>query len=150
MSLNYQEIARNLKQNLEEATGPSLRSYIQSISETLSKIKPSSKSDQQRIEVAQQHMKEVRKRARRLEEQVVTLQEQIQVLEENAEKNKEIVESKWLFSCRGDTPKDVAKRIKNSDIVLEESTIDRFLLESGVTHDDWEEFKDAVKLELED
>ena len=86
MSLNYQEIARNLKQNLEEATGPSLRSYIQSISETLSKIKPSSKSDQQRIEVAQQHMKEVRKRARRLEEQVVTLQEQIQVLEENAEK----------------------------------------------------------------
>ena len=150
MPLNYQKIARELKQSLEEATGPSLKSYIQSISETLSKIRPSSKADQQRIEVAQQHIKEVRLRSRRLEEQVNTLQEQVTMLEETAEKNKTVIEANWtLYSLTGQTPKDVATKIKKSGLMIESKTVDKFLLQSSVTSDEWDAFKAAVELELE-
>ena len=51
---------------------------------------------------------------------------------------------------KGETPKDVAKNIKKSGLMIESNTIDKFLLQSAVTADDWDAFKEAVKLELED
>jgi polyhydroxyalkanoate synthesis regulator phasin len=81
--IDYQSMAKTLKSRiLGESNSPSLRSYIQSISETLSKLKPTSKADQRRVEIALQHVKEVRKHARKLEERVLFLEEQVQVLEE--------------------------------------------------------------------
>tara|TARA_Y100000310_G_C20108375_1_gene545959 strand:+ start:244 stop:489 length:246 start_codon:yes stop_codon:yes gene_type:complete len=70
---------------LGEAKAPSLASYIQSISEVLEAIRPRTKTDSLRIEVARANLKEVRRHVRRLQEHVMVLEEQVQVLEESKE-----------------------------------------------------------------
>ena len=70
---------------LGEAKAPSLASYIQSISEVLEAIRPRTKTDSLRIEVARANLKEVRRHVRRLQEHVTVLEEQVQVLEESKE-----------------------------------------------------------------
>jgi len=70
---------------LGEAKAPSLASYIQSISEVLEAIRPRTKTDSLRIEVARANLKEVRRHVRRLQEHVTVLEEQVQILEESKE-----------------------------------------------------------------
>lgn len=70
---------------LGESKAPSLASYIQSISEVLSAVTPRSRTDERRIEMAKNSLKEVRRHARRLQERVTILEEQVQILEENKE-----------------------------------------------------------------
>jgi hypothetical protein len=70
---------------LGEAKAPSLASYIQSISEVLEAIRPRTKTDSLRIEVARANLKEVRRHTRRLQERVTVLEEQVHVLEESKE-----------------------------------------------------------------
>lgn len=152
--LDYQKIVKNLKNyGLGEQKEPSLRSYLQSISETLSKLRASSKSDQRRVEIAQQHVKEVKKHVRRLEEHVTMLEEQVQMLEEKAQKR--LRESQYtLFSVSGETPKDVADAMKR-DMDITALTLDNFqeiaspyLTQSGVLDDEWPDWEDAVWAEL--
>jgi cell division protein FtsB len=152
--LDYQKIVKNLKNyGLGEQKEPSLRSYLQSISETLSKLRASSKSDQRRVEIAQQHVKEVKKHVRRLEEHVTMLEEQVQMLEEKAQKR--LRESQYtLFSVSGETPKDVADAMKR-DMDITVLTLDNFqeiaspyLTQSGVLDDEWPDWEDAVWAEL--
>ena len=156
--IDYQKITRELKtKNLNEGKEPSLRSYIQSVSEALSNIKLSSKSDQRRIELAQQHMKEVRRHARRLEERVSVLEEQVSMLEEEKVRIKKLNEAQYtMFTVSGDTPADVAADIKNT---LDVSTLNAdnypkivgaYLLAAGVLDDEWPQWEDAVWLELTD
>ena len=123
--IDYQRIAYNLKNSkLDETKEPSLKSYLQSISETLFKLRTSSKSDQRRVEIAQQHVREAKKHVRRLEERVAMLEEQVQVLEEKRQKR--ITESKYsLYSATGDSPKDIADRIR-SEVGLENVNRDNF------------------------
>jgi len=70
---------------LGEASAPSLASYIQSVSEVLEAITPRTRTDERRIEVARQSLKEVRRHSRRLQERVNVLEEQVKVLEESKE-----------------------------------------------------------------
>ena len=70
---------------LGEGKAPSLASYIQSISEVLEAVAPSTKRDSLRIERAKANLKEVRRHARRLQKRVTVLEEQVQVLEESKE-----------------------------------------------------------------
>jgi polyhydroxyalkanoate synthesis regulator phasin len=70
---------------LNEAQGPSVSSYLQSISEVLTNIRPSTRTDERRIEMARQSLKEVRRQMRRLQERVGVLEEQVSILEENKE-----------------------------------------------------------------
>ena len=149
--LDYQKIVKNLKNyGLGEQKEPSLRSYLQSISETLSKLRTSSKSDQRRVEIAQQHVREAKKHVRRLEERVAMLEEQVQMLEEKRQKR--ITESQYmLYSTTGDSPKDIADRI-SSEVGLEnvnrdnfKEIVDKYLDETGAIFGgadytvDWEE-----------
>ena len=149
--IDYQRIAYNLKNSkLDETKEPSLKSYLQSISETLFKLRTSSKSDQRRVEIAQQHVREAKKHVRRLEERVAMLEEQVQMLEEKTQKR--ITESKYsLYSLSGETPKDIADKIKsevdlnnlNADNFKE--IVDKYLDETGAVFGgsdyslDWEE-----------
>jgi hypothetical protein len=71
---------------LEENVSPSVLSYLQSLSETLNTLRPSSTSDKRRLEIAKSHLKEVKKHVNKLEEQVYSLEEKIKLLEENKEK----------------------------------------------------------------
>jgi len=79
---------------LEENVSPSVVAYIQSLSETLNSLRPSSTSDKRRIEIAKSHLKEVKKHVNKLEEQVYDLEEKIKLLEETKNKNNDIVKEK--------------------------------------------------------
>ena len=162
--IDYQKLVRNWRSyGLAEGEAPSLKSYLQSITEILSKLKLSSKSDQRRVEIARQHIKEVKKYTRKLEEHVGVLEEQIQLLEENALKNvEENVEENMSFrgstlvSFSGDTPEDVASDMTAtmdvgaltpdnfSDIV------GKYLMQAGVLDDDWPDWEDAIWVALTD
>jgi len=68
---------------LGESRQPSIASYIQSVSEVLECLTPRSRTDERRIEMAKQSLREVRRYSKRLQERVNILEEQVQVLEEN-------------------------------------------------------------------
>ncbi len=67
---------------LGESNKPDGMSYIESVREILNNIKPTTKSDRNRVSIAKNHMVEVRKAYRRLNERVSLLEEQLSVLEE--------------------------------------------------------------------
>ena len=68
-----------------ESRTPSMASYIQSVSEVLVAITPRTRTDERRIELARQSLKEVRRHSRKLQERVNVLEEQVKILEENKE-----------------------------------------------------------------
>jgi hypothetical protein len=70
---------------LGESKAPSVQSYLQSISEVLGSLRPRSRTDERKIEMARQSLKEVRRYARRLQERVTLLEEQVHILEESKE-----------------------------------------------------------------
>lgn len=74
-------------------TQPSIRSYIQSISEIIEAVSPKSRTDERRLEIAKNHLLEIKRSVIRIEEKNTFLQEQISELEEKVklleeEKNK--------------------------------------------------------------
>jgi predicted nucleic acid-binding Zn-ribbon protein len=71
---------------LGESKSPSLQSYLQALSETLSKLSPRTKSDHRRVEIAKNQLKEIKRHTRKLEESVQHLEEQVRVLEESKTK----------------------------------------------------------------
>ena len=157
--IDYQKLVRNWRSyGLTEGEAPSLKSYLQSITEILSKLKLSSKSDQRRVEIARQHIKEVKKYTRKLEERVSVLEEQVQLLEEKALKVVEegIVKESVLVSYSGDTPEDVASDMKATmDITALtpdnfRDIVGKYLMQAGVLDDDWPDWEDAVWLALTD
>lgn len=84
-------ITRNFM-SLEENVSPSVIAYIQSISETLNTLRPSSTADKRRIEIAKSHLKEVRKHVIKLEEKVFSLEEVNSSVEERKEDSKFVKE----------------------------------------------------------
>ena len=61
---------------------PSVRSYIQSLTEILRTLSPKTQTERRRIEIALEHVREIKRHTRKLEERVVMLEEKLQVLEE--------------------------------------------------------------------
>jgi len=68
-----------------ESKAPSIQSYLQSLREIISGIRPRSAVDERRLEMAQSHLREIKRRHRRLEEKLSLLEEQVKVLEESKE-----------------------------------------------------------------
>ena len=64
----------------------SLSSYIQSVTEIVNSFNPRSKTESRRVEIAKEHLREIRSRSRVLEERVSLLEERLHVLEEGNEK----------------------------------------------------------------
>jgi len=58
-----------------ESKTPSIQSYLQSLKEVLSNIKPRSGGDERRLEIAQNHLREIKRAVRYLEAQVKTLED---------------------------------------------------------------------------
>ena len=158
--IDYQKLVRNWRSyGLNEGEAPSLKSYLQSITEILSKLKLSSKSDQRRVEIARQHIKEVKKHTRRLEERVYVLEEQVQLLEEKELKSVEenmAFRGSSLISFSGDTPEDIAADMQ-ATIDISTLTPDNFgdivgkyLMQAGILDDDWPDWEDAVWVAMTD
>jgi len=78
--------------HLEENVSPSVVAYIQSLSETLNTLRPSSTADKRRLEIAKSHLNKVTKHVIKLEEQVLDLEEKIKILEERKEDSKIVKE----------------------------------------------------------
>ena len=83
MDLNA--LTRKFLHNLQEGTKSDIgiREYIQALSETLGSFKGRTQTEQRRIAVAKQQLKEIKRHTRKLEERVVILEEKLQVLEED-------------------------------------------------------------------
>jgi len=69
----------------EKLDTPGLMSYIQSLEEIVYTLRPSSKSEHRRIEIAKEHVRNVKRHSKRLMEKVTTLEERLSTLEENQE-----------------------------------------------------------------
>ena len=67
---------------LEEWVQPSAASHLRALREILESLKPKTVTERQRLEVAMDHLREVRKNQRRLEEKLHVLEEQVKLLEE--------------------------------------------------------------------
>jgi len=65
-----------------ESKTPSIQSYLQSLKEIISGIRPRSAVDERRLEMAQNHLREIKRRHRQLAEKISLLEEQVKVLEE--------------------------------------------------------------------
>jgi RNA-splicing ligase RtcB len=61
---------------------PSVRSYIQSLTETLRAFSPKTHTERRRVEIALEHVREIKRHTRKIEEKVLMLEEKLRVLEE--------------------------------------------------------------------
>ncbi len=59
--------------------------YLQALNETLKSMSPKTSTGIRRLEIAREHLKEVKRQARRMTQHVMTLEEQLKVLEEGKE-----------------------------------------------------------------
>tara|TARA_Y100000310_G_C20114219_1_gene548535 strand:- start:128 stop:382 length:255 start_codon:yes stop_codon:yes gene_type:complete len=68
-----------LNENLSEK---SIFTYIQGLQELISKFKPRTLTEERRLTLAKQHLREVRKFARRMQNEMEILHEKVNILEE--------------------------------------------------------------------
>ena len=80
MSLDSQWRDFLLNEELDER---SIFTYIQGLQEIISNLKPRTVSEKRRLQLAKQHIREVRKYARRIMNENMELHEKLQLLEEN-------------------------------------------------------------------
>jgi len=73
----------NISEGLAEEVG--IREYIQALTETLHSFKARTLTEQRRLAVAKQQLKEIKRHARKLQERVAILEEQVNILEEDKE-----------------------------------------------------------------
>ena len=69
-----------INEDLDERT---IFTYIQGLQEIVSNLKPRTVSEKRRLQLAKQHIREVRKYARRIMNENMDLHEKLQLLEEN-------------------------------------------------------------------
>ena len=67
----------------EELDERSIFTYIQGLLEIISNLRPRTVSEKRRLQLAKQHIREVRKYARRIMNENMDLHEKLQLLEEN-------------------------------------------------------------------
>ena len=84
MKIDYGKMTKSFLLG-ETKVNVSIMTHVQAIKEMLSNMRPKSQTEQNRLDAAFQHLREVRKQARRLQERVHTMEEQVKVLEEGAD-----------------------------------------------------------------
>jgi len=62
---------------------PSMHSYVQSLSEILRNLNPKTQIEKRRVEIALEHVREIKRHTRKLEERVLMLEDKLKVLEED-------------------------------------------------------------------
>jgi polyhydroxyalkanoate synthesis regulator phasin len=83
MMRKLDDLVRNFIKSEGMQTKPSVHTYIQSISEIVSSMSPSSLRDRRRLQIVKEHLKEVRKHTRKMQERITILEEQVEILEES-------------------------------------------------------------------
>ena len=80
MSLNRDWTRFILGESLDDRN---IFTYLQGLQEIISNIKPKSMTEERRIALAKQHLKEARRSARKMQNELHLLQERLNVLEES-------------------------------------------------------------------
>ncbi len=80
MKLDLNDMTRRFL--LNEEKNHNILTYLQALKETLDSIKPRTQTDYRRLDIAKEHLREIRRHSRKLEERVGLLEEQLRVLEE--------------------------------------------------------------------
>jgi len=80
MSLNKDWNQFILRENLDERN---IFTYLQGLQEIISNIKPKSMTEERRLKLANNHLREVRKSARRMQNDLQVLEERLNILEES-------------------------------------------------------------------
>jgi len=70
---------------MQESYSPSPVSHLQALRDIVEHLKPSSKRDYIRLQLAKEQLSKLRKHFRKMEEKISHLEEQLQLLEENKE-----------------------------------------------------------------
>jgi polyhydroxyalkanoate synthesis regulator phasin len=85
VSIDLDSLTRKFFHNLGEGKSNDIgiREYVQALGETLNSFSPRTKTEQRRMAVAKQHLKEIKKHMRKLQERVAILEEQVTLLEED-------------------------------------------------------------------
>ena len=64
----------------EDARDANIFVYLQALNETLKTMNPKTSTGLRRLEIAKEHLREVKRHARRMSQRVMTLEEQVKVL----------------------------------------------------------------------
>tara|TARA_B100000686_G_C16482000_1_gene807583 strand:+ start:341 stop:598 length:258 start_codon:yes stop_codon:yes gene_type:complete len=80
MSLNNHWRDFLLNENLQDKK---IFTYLQGLEEIISNIKPKSMTEERRLTLAKQHLKEARRSARKMQNELRVLEERLQILEES-------------------------------------------------------------------
>jgi len=80
MKFNLHSLTKSFMMN--EGAGPTINSWIQSLSENINALRAHSLSEERRIEVMKHNLRELRRASRRMQEQVNRLEEQVSILQE--------------------------------------------------------------------
>jgi len=70
----------------ESADDKNIFTYIQGLQEIISNLKPKTIAEKRRLQLAKQHLREVKRFARRMENDIGVLQEKLNILEESTGK----------------------------------------------------------------
>ena len=80
MSLNKKWNKFILDENLQDRN---IFTYLQGIQEIITNIKPKTITEERRLALAKQHLKEARRSARKMQNELQILEERLNILEEN-------------------------------------------------------------------
>tara|TARA_R110002072_G_scaffold35128_1_gene104258 strand:+ start:73 stop:324 length:252 start_codon:yes stop_codon:yes gene_type:complete len=81
MMIDFDKITRKFL--IGESRIAGVASYIQNLSEILTQVRPRSRTDERRMEIAKENLREIKRHVRKLEEKVTLLEEHIGLLEED-------------------------------------------------------------------
>jgi len=82
MSMNRDWNRFILGENLDERN---IFTYLQGLQEIISNIKPKSMTEERRLKLAKEHLREARRSARKMQNELQVLEERLTVLEESQE-----------------------------------------------------------------
>ena len=83
MSVDLRRLTRDFLLNEGKKKKPSVRAYAENVIEILTKIKPSSQADQRKIDMAKEHLKDIKSLTRRLEIKIESLEKQLEELKKD-------------------------------------------------------------------
>ena len=83
MSVDLRRLTREFLLNEGKKKKPSVRAYAENVIDILTKIKASSQAEQRKIEMAKEHLKDIKSLTRRLEIKIESLERQLEELKKD-------------------------------------------------------------------
>ena len=83
MSVDLRRLTREFLLNEGKKEKPSVRAYAENVIDILTKIKASSQAEQRKIDMAKEHLKDIKSLTRRLEIKIESLEKQLEELKKD-------------------------------------------------------------------